>query len=307
MTIEPDIAAVIDNLPPLALSLETLPILRARMPISSRPSAGVERTAAVLPGDPVVAVRLHRPAGLRGPAPCVISIHGGGYVSGTVELDDEVFDHLCTKLQVIGLSVDYRLAPETPYPGPLEDCYRAVAWTFANATELGIDSRAIGIRGASAGGGLAAALALLARDRGQVQPAFQLLESPMLDDRQRWPSSQLPGLAVWDREANEFGWKSYLGQLYGTDDVPAYAAPARSDQLTGLPVTFISVGGLDGFRDESIDYALRLSQADVPTELHLYPGAPHCYHFAPQSAVARQSRHDIDHWLHRQISRLTTM
>jgi acetyl esterase/lipase len=234
----------------------------------------------------------------------VISIHGGGYVSGTVELDDEIFDHLCTTLHVIGVSIDYGLAPETRYPGPLDDCYRALVWTFAHATELGIDSRAIGVRGASAGGGLAAALVLLARDRGRAQPAFQLLESPMLDDRQKWPSSQLPGLAVWDREANEFGWKSYLGQLYGTDDVPAYAAPARGSQLTGLPPTFISVGGLDGFRDESIDYALRLSQADVPTELHVYPGAPHCYHFAPQSAVARQSRHDIDHWLDRQITRL---
>jgi acetyl esterase/lipase len=126
----------------------------------------------------------------------VISIHGGGYVSGTVELDDEIFDHLCTTLHVIGVSIDYRLAPETPYPGPLDDCCRALVWTFAHATELGIDSRAIGVRGASAGGGLAAALVLLARDRGRAQPAFQLLESPMLDDRQKWPSSQLPGLAV---------------------------------------------------------------------------------------------------------------
>src|ERR1700692_3340146 len=217
MKIEPDIAAVIDNLPPLALSLETLPILRARMPISSHPSPGVERTVRVLPGDPAVTVRLHYPVGLRGLAPCVISIHGGGYVSGTVELDDEVFDHLCTTLQVIGVSIDYRLAPETPYPGPLEDCYRALVWTFAHAAELGIDSRAIGIRGASAGGGLAAALALLVRDRGRAQPGFQLLESPLLDDRQKWPSSQLPGLAVWDRAANEFGWKSSLGQLHGTD------------------------------------------------------------------------------------------
>ena len=133
------------------------------------------------------------------------------------------------------MSVEYRLAPETPYPGPLDDCYAGLAWTYEHADELGIDADRIGIAGVSAGGGLAAALALLARDRGEVPLAFQLLECPMIDDRQTTSSSQLDGLPVWSRDSNEFGWRSYLGDLYGTDDVPAYAAPARATDLVGLP------------------------------------------------------------------------
>ena len=170
------------------------------------------------------------------------------------------------------MSVDYRLAPETPYPGPLEDCYRGLVWTYEHADELGIDPERIGIMGVSAGGGLAAALALLARDRGEVPVAFQLLDSPMLDDRQRTPSSRQDGLAVWSRGSNTFGWKSYLGDLYGRDDVPATAAPARATDLSGLPPAFVSVGAVDGFRDEDIDYALRLNQAGVPDGAARVPG-----------------------------------
>src|SRR5262249_29652588 len=154
------------------------------------------------------------------------------------------------------------------FPGPLEDCYAGLTWLFDNADALGVDSDRIGIRGASAGGGLAAALALLARDRGALSIAFLLLESPMLDDRQTTPSIQPDDLLVWTREANSFAWGSYLGELVGTPDVPAYAAPARADDLSGLPPTLISVGTADGFYDEDVDFARRLSEAGVPTELH---------------------------------------
>ena len=149
---------------------------------------------------------------------------------------------------MIGVSVEYRLAPETSYPGPLDDCYSALRWTYDNADELGIDKERIGIYGLSAGGGLAAVLALLARDRGEIPVAFVLLDCPMLDDRQRTPSIRAEGLYVWGSGSNAFGWRSYLGALSGSDDVPAYAAAARATDLAGLPPTCVVVGSIDGFR-----------------------------------------------------------
>ena len=215
------------------LTVDILPPLRVRfeMPVSDL----VERTDREVPGDPAVPVRVHRAKGADGVLPCVYSMHGGGYVLGTNLMDDMLFDELCPKLGVVGVSVDYRLAPETPYPGPLEDCYRGLQWTYEHADELGIDPSRIGVMGVSAGGGLAAALCLLARDRGEIPVAFQLLDQPMLDDRQITPSSREDGLAVWSRDSNTFGWKAYLGDLYGRDDVPPTAAPARATDLSGLP------------------------------------------------------------------------
>jgi acetyl esterase/lipase len=259
----------------------------------------VERTEHRVPGEPEVPLRIHRPRGVNGPLSCVYSIHGGGYVVGSYDMDDDRFEHWCPGLGLVGVSVEYRLAPECPYPGPLDDCYRGLKWAYDNAGELGLDRTRIGVSGVSAGGGLAAALALLVRDRGEFPLAFQLLEAPMLDDRQLTPSSNLEGLAVWNKEANTFGWRSYLGGAYGDPDLPVYAAPARAVDLTGLPPSFVSVGGIDGFRDEDIDYALRLNQAGVPTELHVYPGAPHGYQLIVDSAVGRQSQRDSDGWLAR--------
>ncbi len=155
--------------------------------------------------------------------------------------------------------MDYRVAPEGAYPAALEDCYRALLWVFENADDIGVDRNCIGIRGPSAGGGLAAALALLARDRGVVSIAFQMLESPMLDDRQITASSQLAGLPIWSRESSAIGWRAYLGDLHGTEDVPYTAAAARAFDLSGLPPAFVSVGTVDGLFDEDVDYALRLN------------------------------------------------
>ena len=200
------------------------------------------------------------------------------------------------------MSVEYRLAPETPYPGPLEDCYAGLRWTFEHASDLGVTPDRIGIAGASAGGGLAAALGLLARDRGEVPVAFQLLECPMIDDRQTTSSSQLDGLPIWSRESNTFGWRAYLGDLYG-GDVPAYAAAARAADLAGLPPALVIVGGADGFRDEDIDYALRLNQAGVPTELHVLPGAPHGVQMFTESVVARRWNQTVTEWLEQQLGR----
>ena len=168
---------------------------------------------------------------------------------------------------------------------------------------IGIDRDRVGVAGVSAGGGLAAALALRARDHGAPPLAFQLLECPMLDDRQRTQSSRLDDLPIWDRHANTFGWQSYLGSLHGTDDIPATAAPARASDLSGLPPAFVAVGSIDGFHDENLEYATRLNRAGVPTEVHVYPGAPHGFQLFEGSAVAVQAARDADEWLARQIAR----
>jgi acetyl esterase/lipase len=298
--LDPDIAKAVLALPFEALTDEQVAMIRS-VELPSIVSDAVERTDHLLPGEPSVSVRVHRPKGITGALPCVYSIHGGGYVIGSNSMDDAMFDQLCPALELVGVSVEYRLAPEAPYPGPLEDCYRGLVWTFEHAAELGIDTSRIGIRGISAGGGLAAALALLTRDRAEVAIAFQLLDCPMLDDRQLTHSSRQEGLPVWSRESNTYGWRAYLGGLYGADDVPYTAAPARAQDLSGLPPTYVSVGTVDGFLDEDVDYATRLNHAGVPTELHVYPGACHGYQMAVDCEITAQSSRDAREWLRRQI------
>lgn len=265
-------------------------------------SDAVTRTEHTVPGDPPVAVRVHRPRGISGPLPAIVSLHGGGYVVGSYESGDPLFDDWCPRLGVTGIAVEYRLAPETPYPGPLEDCYAVLRWAYDNAEELGVQRDKIGLHGSSAGGGLAAGLALLARDRGEVPVAFQALDCPMLDDRQATGSINAEGLYVWTKAHNELGWRSYLGELHGRDDIPPYAVPARAEDLTGLPPAGIVVGAIDGFRDECIDYAQRLMRASVPCDLHVIAGLPHAYRAAPGAAAVCQATRDLDDWIARQIA-----
>jgi acetyl esterase/lipase len=280
---------------------EEVPALRHDLPELGSTDL-VERTDLLVPGEPPVPVRIHRAPGSSDRSrPGVLSIHGGGYIIGGPSMDDAMFERWCPTAGVVGISVDYRLAPEHPYPGALDDCDRALAWVIDHAEDLDIDPDRLGVYGASAGGGLAAGLALRLRDRGGPRLAFVLLEAPMLDDRRSTPSSRLPGLAIWSRETNSLGWRCYLGDRFGAD-VPAEAAPARATDLTGLPPTFVAVGAVDGFRDEDIDFATRLSQAGVPTELHVYPGAPHGFQLFDTTVVARQARRDRDEWLHRQLN-----
>lgn len=301
--LHPDIERVRHLAPDLSLDDATVLAIRA-VGLGGAPelSDAVERTDHVIAGDPDVTVRVHRPRGVDRALPAIVQIHGGGYVLGSYAMDDPRFDRWCHELGVIGVSVEYRLAPETPHPGPLDDCYRALRWAHSNADELGIDSDRIGIGGVSAGGGLAAGLGLLARDRGEVPVAFQVLECPMIDDRQITSSSQLDGLLVWSRESNTFGWRAYLGDLYGTAEVPAYAAPARAEDLSGLPPTLVIVGGADGFRDEDITFALRLSQAGVPTALHVIPGAPHGVQMFEGTGPAMQWDRLVTDWVREQVS-----
>ena len=304
-SLDPTIAAALAKAPFSLgdLNADMLPAVRSQrlsMAGQIELSDAVERVDHAVPGPagcPDVLLRVHSPKGQQGPLPCVYSIHGGGYVLGTYEMEDLRFDRWCQDLGVVGVAVEYRLAPETPYPGPLEDCYAGLRWVFDHSEGLGIDRSRIGISGASAGGGLAAGLALLVRDRGEMDLSFQMLIYPMLDDRQETPSSQWD-VPIWNPANNEFGWRSYLGPLYGAPEIPIYAAPARAQDLRSLPPTFVSVGSMDGFCDEDITYAQRLNHAGVPTELHVYPGAPHGFEgVAPGAPLSRRSRRDMSEWL----------
>jgi len=214
---------------------------------------------------------------------------------GDIEQDDRLMKQLVKRVGCVAVSVDYRLPPEHPFPAPVEDCYAGLQWLFAHAGDLGVDPSRIAIGGASAGGGLAAGLALLTRDRGEVQVAFQLLIYPMIDDRNITPASYaITDPRVWHRESNRLGWKAYLGRDGGGDDVSPYAA-ARATDLTNLPSAYIPVGALDLFIDENIEYAQHLIQAGVPTELHVYPGAFHGFDvFAPSAAVSKQFKTERD-------------
>lgn len=228
------------------------------------------------PGDPDVMVRVYTPTDLQGPAPGYLWIHGGGMVVGTASMEDHQSKSTAVEMGCVVASVEYRLAPENPHPAPVEDCYAALKWLAENSEVLGVDRKRIAVGGASAGGGLAAAVALLTRDRGEVEIIFQQLIYPMLDDRNITHASHfVQHPKVWNRQSNIIGWSALLGKPAGSDDVSPYAAPARAEDLSGLAPAFVIVGELDLFVDESIDYAMRLIQAGVSTELHVFAGAFH--------------------------------
>jgi acetyl esterase/lipase len=263
----------------------------------------VSREWVPVPDTEGVMVRVHRPIGSSAGRPCLVWMHGGGLVLGTAAGDDARFDEWCRKFDIVGVSVEYRLAPEAKYPGPLDDCYASLRWVHDNAASLGVDPTRIGIGGASAGGGLAAGLGLLARDRGEVAVAFQLLIYPMIDDRQVTISSAWVD-PIWPPSANTYGWTAYLGDAKGGPDVPIYAAAARATDLAGLPPTYVCVGALDGYSDEDIEYAVRLRHAGVPTELHVYDGAPHGFDsLTPDTSVARRCTTVMVEWLGARSSR----
>jgi acetyl esterase/lipase len=296
--LDPEFASMLADLPEFTFSEETLPLMRALMPDAGPPASGVERTDHVVDDGPVV-VSVHRPAGESGALPCVVWMHGGGTIIGNRHLDNAQLERWCKELSVCSVSVEYRLAPEHPYPAPLEDCYQAFCWTIAHAGEIGVDPSRVGVGGKSAGGLLAAALALLVRDRSGPEIRCQILDCPMLDDRLVTPSSKLAAVPLWSREDNEFGWRCYLGSLYGTADIPRTAVPARAAYLDGLPPAFVSVGTVDVLRDEDVEYALRLNQAGVPTELHVYLGVPHGTAMFPGLAANEPMITDMDRFFRR--------
>jgi acetyl esterase/lipase len=313
--VDSELWPLLEFFPALELSRAALPGIREM--IAARPvlePTGVELMVTVreftAPGPANSApVRLlcYRPnASAAAKLPAVLHIHGGGYVLGSPDMMDLSNRRLAAEVNCAVFSVDYRLAPETPHPGPVEDCYAALKWLHGNASTLQIDAHRIAVKGESAGGGLAAALALLARDRGEVFLKHQNLIYPMIDDRTGADGSDphpFVGEYIWTPADNRFGWSSLLGTAPGGPEVSPYAAAARAADLAGLPPAFISVGALDLFLEEDLAYARRLAKAGVPIELHVYPGAFHAFDVAPQSArvavaAARDSREALRRALH---------
>jgi acetyl esterase/lipase len=302
--VDPELLQLLDDFPTVPLSRETLADIRAAraellaQQLSLEPDfPDVEVADRSIPGPEAatnVRVVVYVPKDASRPLPALVWIHGGGYVLGSPDADGLQMKSLVRQLGCVVVSVDYRLAPESPFPAGVEDCYAALRWTHAQAQELGVDRERVAIGGTSAGGGLAAALAVLARDRAELQVAFQVLLVPMLDDRTAVAAEPHPftGEFTWTPTNNLFGWTALLGRAPGGEGVSPYAAPARAESLAGLPPTYISTGALDLFLEEDMEYARRLMRAGVPTELHVYPGAYHGFSRAADARVAKAYARD---------------
>ncbi|WP_052229678.1 alpha/beta hydrolase [Streptomyces sp. CT34] len=243
-----------------------------------------------------------RPAGIAGPLPLLYYMHGGGMIAGNAwSVLPRLLREWARTLELAVVSVEYRLAPQAQYPAPVEDCYGGFVWVAEHAARLGVDADRIIVGGKSAGGGLAAALALLTRDRGGPVPIGQLLLSPMLDDRNNtFSSHQMAGIDTWDRRSNTTAWQALLGDRYGAADLPPYAAPARATDLSRLPPAYIEVGSAETFRDEGVACAQAIWQAGGQAELHVWPGAFHGFDtFAPRAVLSQDARNARTRWLRR--------
>ncbi len=304
------------ELPPATITGEMIGAMRRSASQTHRLSdqalrrgGAIELAERDVPGGgdaPDVPLLICRPAGLATPTAAIYYTHGGGMIAGERRsglAEQGLLDWAAT-FGLLVVSVEYRLAPENPDPAPRDDCYAGLAWTAANAEALGVDPSRILLAGASAGGGLAAALALMSRDRDGPPLLGQMLLSPMLDDRSiTYSSTMLHGEGVWDRTSNLTGWTALLGDRRGGPDVSPYAAPARAVDVSDLPPTYIEVGSIDTFRDEAVDYAGRLWQAGVSAELHVWPGAFHGFELAaPHAAVSRTCASVRVDWLRRLLA-----
>ena len=296
--VDPELLPGLELMPPFAFSAETLPFIRSALdegvaatPYDESLPVDLElRDIAGGDGQPM-GLRLYRPRGVAGPMPVVLQFHGGGFVMGTAQMGDPLYRMIAVSLGALVISVDYRLAPETRYPGQVKDAYAALCWVHENAADLNADAARIAVRGDSAGAGLAACLAIHARDQGGPAICFQQLLNPMLDDRTGTNDAPHPfvGEFVWNRDANHFGWSALLGHAPGGEDTPGDAAAARAHDLAGLPPAYINTGALDLFLEEDIAYAAALARVGVPVELHCYRGAYHGYEFNADASVVRKS------------------
>ncbi|MFI0779519.1 alpha/beta hydrolase [Streptomyces sp. NPDC021212] len=297
--IDPELLPWLDMLPAFSLtdqgsllaaraameaSRHDLPVYEPVHPVEVR-----DTMAPGLSGAPDVPVRLYSPANRTEAVPGLLYLHGGGFVLREFDMFHAALLRLVDELGVVIVSVDYRLAPEHPFPAPVEDCYAALQWVGAEAQELGVDPARVGVGGESAGGGLAAAVALLARDRGGPSLCFQYLGIPELDDRLDTPSMRAyTDTPWWNRPNAVFSWTSYLGTEPGGEDVSPYAAPARAEDLTGLPPAYVTTCQFDPLRDEGIEYARRLAHAGVATELRHYPGTFHGSGMVETAKISRR-------------------
>jgi len=293
--IDPELAPFVDLIPPFDLAdpvaaragfeeligsmVLEVPGIEA-LDITDRAVTGWE-------GDPDVGIRVYAPRERSGLVPGIVTIHGGGFMIGSVETE-----HVALDTGALVVSVEYRLAPEHPFPAAVHDCYAALRYLHAQAAELGVDPARIALAGVSAGGGLAAATALLARDLGGPAVCFQLLHIPELDDRLETPSMRaFTDSPMWNRPLAVQSWTAYLGPMLGADDVSPYAAPSRATDLSGLPPAYVSTAEADPLRDEGILYGLRLLQAGVSVEIHQFPGTFHGSALVMAAAISRRA-HD---------------
>lgn len=307
--IEPALALVVQpDAPPF--TPEAVPAMRKAMAALFPPAAEavgdapvdvVERTIPGPEGAPDLEVTVISPRWLDHPVPGLYNIHGGGMMVGHRNMDVPRLLALVLEHGVVAVNVEYRLAPEHPHPAPVEDCYAGLVWTAEHASELSIDPDRLVIMGGSAGGGLSAGVALLARDRGGPRLAGQLLLCPMIDDSNTTVSShQYSGLGTWTREANLAGWRMLLGDAAGTGTASPYASPSRATDLSGLPPAFVEVGSAEPFRDEDTEYALRIWATGGQAELHVWSGAFHGFDmYAPDSELTRAALAARDSWLRR--------
>lgn len=263
-----------------------------------------ERTVPGPDGAPDISLLSCLPRDASTPTAAIYHTHGGGMIEGDNRFGVVEMLNLAAPLGMAVVSVEYRLAPETTHPGPVEDCYAGLKWMSAHAGELNIDPERIVIAGMSAGGGLAAGVTLMARDRNGPSVLAQLLLCPMLDDRNDSPSSrQMQGLGIWDSASNETGWDALLGDgVRGGPEVSPYASPSRATDLAGLPATFIDVGSVETFRDEDVAYASSIWQAGGRAELHVWPGGFHGFDVAvPDAAISQDAIAARAAWLRRQL------
>ena len=305
--LDQDLAEVRERFPSLGFDLRDLAGSRTilkklaeRAIIRYTRSIAVEEFAITHPEDSTTLnLKSFRPLTGSTEKPALLWIHGGGYVMGSAGDTDQTLAQIALETDCTVFSVDYRLAPEHAYPAALDDCFDCLLWLQKHANQLKIDPARIAIGGASAGAGLTAALALRARDEGTQQVLFQLLIYPMLDHRHRTPSSRaIQDPNLWNEQTNRLAWALYLGALTDHDEIPLYASASLAADLTNLPPAFVCVGDLDIFLDEDIDYAQRLLQAGVPTELHVYPGAIHGFDMlAPDAAISQRLRTDVNNAL----------
>jgi len=283
-----------DNLPASrAASRKMTALMKAQSPVIP----GIVSEDLEIPGrdKAKIPVRVYRPDSVPGSLPALLWIHGGGYMLGDLDQEDSLSKQYALAGGCLVVSVDYRLAPEHPYPAPLDDCYSALKWLSSEAGRLNVDRSRIAVGGASAGGGLAAGLALLARDRMEVKIMFQLLVYPMINDRNVAPASEtVPDTLFWTRKNNLFGWRAYLGCEPGGEGISCYASASRVGDVKGLPPAYIAVGDLDLFAQEDIDYARRLIAAGIPAELHVYRGGCHAFDmFMPEAGLSKRFTADI--------------